>query len=100
MNTKNNYKPTQLTRVCTEQGESIEEMLRRLTANKEPIPQNVPPIYTPMEEGVLGEYDIRHDRFDTAYEATNKWEASKTARAAEKQLEGVEQAQEHENKEE
>lgn len=101
MKTTNNYKKTQLTRVCTEQAESIEEMLRRLTANKEPIPQNVPPIYTPMEEGVLGEYDIRHDRFDTAYEATNKWEASKTARAAEKQLEGVEQAQEtQENKEE
>lgn len=100
MKTTNNYKKTQLTRVCTEQAESIEEMLRRLTVNKEPIPQNVPPIYTPMEEGVLGEYDIRHDRFDTAYEATNKWEASKTARAAEKQLEGVEQAQEQENKEE
>lgn len=59
-------------------------MLRRLTANKEPIPNEVPPIYTPMDEGVLGDYDIRKDRFDVAYEAADKFAASDTAKAAEK----------------
>lgn len=93
-NYKNNYVKTQLSRVCTEEGESIEEMLRRLTANKEPIPQNVPPIYTPYEEGVIADYDIRADRFDIAYQATDKYAASKTARAAEIAIEGVEEQQE------
>lgn len=81
---KKNYIPTQLNVVPTETGESIEEMLRRLTANKEPIPQDVPPMYTPMKDGVIAETDIRHDRFDTAYEATNKFAGSDTARAAER----------------
>ena len=78
------YTQTQLHREPTEGGESIEEMLRRLTANKEPIPANVPPIYTPKEEGVMGDYDIRHDRFDTAYAASDKYAASKAAMSAAK----------------
>lgn len=78
------YTPTQLHREPTESGESIEEMLRRLTANKQPIPANVPPIYTPKEDGVLGDYDIRHDRFDTAYVASDKYAASKAAMGATK----------------
>lgn len=77
-----NLYTTQITVVPTEKGESIEEMLRRLNANKEPIPNNVPPIYTPKEDGVLGDYDIRHDRFDTAYEACDKFAASQQAKAA------------------
>lgn len=80
------YQKTQLKRICTEQGESIEEMIRRLSANKEPIPQNVPPIYTPMKDGVIGDYDIRHDRFDTAYDATDKFSASETAKGAEQAI--------------
>lgn len=78
------YNSTQIVREATEAGESIEEMLRRLSANKEPIPANVPPIYTPAEEGVLGDYDIRHDRFDTAIVAADKFAASKAAKGAEK----------------
>lgn len=81
-NTK--YTSTQIERKAVEKGESIEEMLRRLSANKEPIPNTVPPIYTPKEEGVIGDYDIRHDRFDTAYEASDKYAASQTAKSAEK----------------
>lgn len=66
-----------------EQGESIEEMLRRLTANNEPIPANVQEIFTPRENGVMPEYDIRADRFDMAIEATDKFAASKQAMSAE-----------------
>lgn len=88
---------TQLRRVCTEKGESIEEMLRRLTANKEGIPQEVPAIYTPREEGVLADTDIRKDRFDVAMEAADKFAASDTAKAAEKAAE-IESGQEVEPK--
>lgn len=79
----NNYIKTQLKNVPTEQGESIEEMLRRLIANNEPIPNEVPPIYTPLNEGVIGDTDIRHDRFDTAIQALDKFAASDTAKSAE-----------------
>lgn len=77
---------TQLERVCTEKGESIEEVLRRLEANKEKVPMNVPPIYTPMKEGVIPDYDIRTDRFDVAAQATDKFAASDTAKGAEMAL--------------
>lgn len=79
----NNYVPTQIVNVPTEAGESIEEVLRRLYMTKQPVPDNVPPIYTPMEEGVIGDYDIRHDRFDTAIEASDKYAASDQAKSAE-----------------
>lgn len=75
---------TQLHRVPTEQGESIEEMLRRLTANKEPIPNNVPPIYTPKSDGVIGDYDIRADRFDVAIQARDIQSRTEIAKSAEK----------------
>lgn len=82
MKRNTNYSKSLIERTATEKGESIEEMLQRLTANKEPIPNNVPPIYTPKEEGVMGDYDIRHDRFDTAYEASDKFAASEIAKSA------------------
>lgn len=79
--------PTKLERNCTEKAESIEEMLRRLTANKEPIPQNVPPIYTAEKDGVIPDYDIRTDRFKIAGEAADKFAASDIAKSAEKPAE-------------
>lgn len=89
----NNYQRTQLERICNDKGESIEEMLRRLTANKEPIPEDVPPIYTPKKDGVLGDYDIRHDRFDTAYEATDKYTASEIAKSANMESDDIDSAE-------
>lgn len=79
----NNYIKTQLNRVPTEKGESIEEQLRRMTAEKQPVPQEVEEIFTPLADGVVPDYDIRYDRFDAAIEASDKFSASKTARAAE-----------------
>lgn len=78
------YVPTQIVVTPTEKGETIEEMLRRLTANKEPIPQNVPPIYTPKADGVIPDYDIRADRFDVAMTARDKFAASEIAKSAAK----------------
>lgn len=81
---KAKYKKTQIEVTPKDKGESIEEMLRRLTANKEPIPQNVPPIYTPKAEGLIPDYDIRADRFDVAIEARDKYARSKIAESAAK----------------
>lgn len=80
MKKTNNYVNTQIKRVPKEQGESIEEMLRRLTANKEPIPTGAEPIYTPMAEGVIPDYDIRTDRQEVAIRAQDKYAASKAAK--------------------
>lgn len=74
---------TGIARTCRDAGESIEEMLRRMTANKEPIPNNVPPIYTPYKDGVIPDYDIRSDRFDVAMQARDKQAASEIAKGAE-----------------
>ena len=75
---------TQIVRTPKEKAESIEEQIRRLNANKEVIPQNVPTIYTPREEGVKPEYDIRTDRFEIAYQAGDKYTASVLAKSADK----------------
>ena len=74
--------PTQLRRTPTEAGESIEEMLRRMTRNKEVVKEENPPIYTPLADGVIPDYDIRADRFDVAMEAQDKFTASDIAKAA------------------
>lgn len=61
-------------------GESLEEQLRRVTENKEPIEMISPIIYTERREGVLPQYDIRTDRFDIACEAMGKVAASHAAK--------------------
>lgn len=50
------------------EGETIEEKVRRLMDNKEPIEDSAPMIWTERKDGVIKEYDIRHDRFETAVE--------------------------------
>lgn len=90
---------TTLKRVATDTGESIEEMLRRLTANKEQPPQNVPEIYTDKKDGVIADYDIRTDRFDIAIEAQDKFSASDIAKAAGEPIEEVTNNNQEENKE-
>ena len=50
-------------------GESIENKVRRITENNEPITDGAPIIYTNREDGVLAAYNIRTDRWDIAQEA-------------------------------
>lgn len=73
---------SRITKECKDNGESIEEMLRRMTTNKEPIPADVPPIYTPYKDGIIPDYDIRADRFDVAMQAQDKFAASEIAKGA------------------
>lgn len=77
-------RPTQLNCVPTEQGESIEEMLRRIIANNEPVPANVKMIYTERKEGVNPDYDIRTDRQNIALDANDKFTASERMKSATK----------------
>ena len=52
-----------------QEGESIEDKVRRITENNEPITDGAPIIYTNRDDGVLPAYNIRTDRWDIAQEA-------------------------------
>lgn len=61
-------KPT-VTNYEYQDGESIENKVRRITENNEPITDGAPIIYTNREDGVLPAYNIRTDRWDVAQQA-------------------------------
>ena len=46
--------------------ESIETKVRRIMDENEPITDGAPIIYTPLEDGVKPEYNIRTDRWEIA----------------------------------
>ncbi len=50
-------------------GESLENKVRRITENNEPITDGAPIIYTNREDGVLPAYNIRTDRWEIAQQA-------------------------------
>lgn len=52
-----------------QEGESIENKVRRITENNEPITDGAPIIYTNRDDGVLPAYNIRTDRWDIAQQA-------------------------------
>ena len=47
-------------------GQSIEEKMRRIVENKEPIEKAMPIIYTPSNEEVQPAYNIRTDKWEVA----------------------------------
>lgn len=53
-------------------GESLEDKVRRVIDNQEPIEQISPIIYTERKDGVLPQYDIRTDRFEVAQTAMDQ----------------------------
>lgn len=60
----------------SEQGETIEQKVQRITNNKEPITDGAPAIYTDRKDGVKPEYNIKTDRFEIAIDTIDK--AAKT----------------------
>lgn len=50
-------------------GETIEQKIRRIVNNKEPISDGAPLIYTERKHGIQPAYDIRTDRWEIAVEA-------------------------------
>lgn len=52
-------------------GEAIEDKVRRVLRNKEPIKDGAPIIFMERREGVKPAYNPRTDRWDLALEATD-----------------------------
>lgn len=50
------------------EGETIEEKVRRVVEEKEPIDDGAPIIYTDESRGVMAQYNIRTDRWEIAQE--------------------------------
>lgn len=70
---------TSIGSVATEVGETIEEKVERIVANKEPITDGAPEIFTERKDGIIPGYNIRTDRFEVAAEAMDKVTRSKIA---------------------
>lgn len=69
---KQKHQPTNLRVTKHKIGETIEQKIRRIVNNKEPITDGAPIVYTERKEGVRPEFDIRTDRFDIAIDAMDK----------------------------
>lgn len=75
------------------EAESIEQKVRRVLDENEPITDGAPLIYTPLKEGVKPEYNIRTDRWQVAIEAMDKvstYEASKYLQSQDIPEKGIE----------
>lgn len=59
------------------EGESIEEKVKRMTQNNEPISDSAELIYVERNKGVEPSYDIRTDKWDAAIDAMEKVSESK-----------------------
>jgi hypothetical protein len=82
---KNPIIPTSInTTEAQYEAETIEEKIRRIVNNKEPISDGAPIIYTERKHGVQPEFDIRTDRFEIAIEAMNTVEKSNRAKREQK----------------
>ena len=60
-----------------EEGESILTKVRRILDENEPLTDGAPLIYTPKEDGVKPEFDIRTDKWQIAINAMDKVNAYK-----------------------
>lgn len=66
-------------------GEYIEAKVRRILNNKEPIKDGAPRLFTERKDGVIPEYDIRTDKWESAVEATSKISQSHIDKREERQ---------------
>lgn len=73
-------KKTSLRGVNTYDAESLEQKVRRILNNKEPIKDGAPLIYTERKDGVQPSYNIRTDRWDVAIDAMDKVARSQVAK--------------------
>lgn len=80
-------------------GETIEQKVRRISVNKEPITDGAPLIFTQRKDGVLPAYDIRTDRFDIAIEAMGAVQKSYQSKREERIKTMGEQAKDNMKKE-
>ena len=64
-----------------EEGETIEEKVRRIVETKEPIEDGAPLIYTSKDQGVIAAYNIRTDRWEIAQDAMSMKYKAEIAKA-------------------
>lgn len=77
---KNNlkrYNPFKEYETKYEEGENILTKVRRILDENEPLTDGAPLIYTPKEDGVKPEYDIRTDKWQIAINAMDRVNAYK-----------------------
>ncbi len=67
------------------EAETIEEKVRRIVDEKEPIEDGAPIIFQPRSEGVRPEFDIRTDRWAVAIAAMDKVSADQLSQYTKKQ---------------
>lgn len=75
--------------------ESIEDTIKRMMSNKEPIEGTVTAIYTDRKEGIAPDYDIRTDKFEFLVEGKDA--ISKTKRAQRDNIGKLKEKLEEEN---
>lgn len=81
---KISYSNTKINRNLGIQGESLENKLERIIANKEPIKGEAPIIYTERKDGIQPSYNIRTDRFDVALDGMTAIHKSQMAKREER----------------
>lgn len=67
--------------VNTYEGETLENKVRRIVDNKEPITDGAPIIYTMKADGVIKAYNIRTDRWEIAQDAMDTVNKTMIARS-------------------
>ena len=67
------------------EGEMIENKIKRITTNNEPITDGAPLIYQERRSGIEAQYDIRTDRFDVALDAMTVVHKTKLSQREERQ---------------
>ena len=81
------------------EGETIEEKIKRILENKEPISEGEEVIYTERKDGVNPAYDVRTDRFELAVESMDKVHKDKIAKREERmKMTAVKGGKDEENK--
>lgn len=71
------YNPFKEFENTDEAGENILTKVRRILDENEPLTDGAPLIYTPKEDGVKPEYDIRTDKWQIAINAMDRVNAYK-----------------------
>ncbi len=77
---KNKIEKSELKGVEKLEGEMIEAKIERIMANKEPIKDGAPEIFTERKDGVIASYNIRTDRWEIAAMAMDSVSKSIEAR--------------------
>ena len=72
------------------EGQSIEDRCKKLVETGEPIKDTSPLIYTPKENGVMPQYDVRADKWEIAQNAMDRVNRERIAKGQQPPSENTE----------